>query len=262
MPAESKIKPFFLLWEVSKGHRFFYILSFVFMLLFVFCGFLLPQAIRFVVDRVIGGESAAAVIPWCPRTSSGFLSLSGPMETLLFAGFLVAGIAFVEGTCGFIYHKSLALGSERLIKCLRDRLYSHIQYLPYEWHVKIQTGDIIQRCTSDVETVRGFISNQLTEIVRAVALVIFAYSILFPMNLSMALISFSFLPVIFLYSFFFLQKASDRFLEADEGEGQLLAIAQENFTGVRVVRAFGRERYEVDRFDNQNRLFSGLWIKL
>jgi ATP-binding cassette subfamily B protein len=149
-----------------------------------------------------------------------------------------------------------------MMKRLRDMLYSHIQFLPYEWHVAIQTGDIIQRCTSDVEVVRGFVSSQLTEIIRAVGLVVFAYGFLFPINSFMAFASLSFLPVILVYSFVFLRSSAERFLAADEAEGELLTIAQENFTGVRVVRAFGRERYEVDRFDRQNRRYAVLWMKL
>jgi ATP-binding cassette subfamily B protein len=239
-------------------------MAFVFMMISVCCNFLLPQAIRFVVDGVVGGLPASGV-PLIPRLLAlfGFAGdAQGLRENLLFTGVLVVLVAAIGGVFNFLHHFCLAKSSEGMTKRLRDMLFSHIQYLPYKWHVDIQAGDIIQRCTADVEVVRGFVSSQLTEIVRAVGLVIFAYSFLFPINTPMALASFAFLPVIFLYSFVFLQRAAERFLAADEAEGQLLAIAQENFTGVRVVRAFGRERYEVDRFDRQNRHYSGLWMKL
>jgi ATP-binding cassette subfamily B protein len=134
--------------------------------------------------------------------------------------------------------------------------------LPYKWHIEVQTGDIIQRCTSDVEIVRSFVSAHIIEIARAIVLVVFAYGILFRIDAALSLVSFAFLPLIFLYSFIFLRKSAHRFLQADEAEGQLLAIAQENFTGVRVVRAFGRESHEVDKFGRQNEIFSNLWVKL
>jgi ATP-binding cassette subfamily B protein len=162
----------------------------------------------------------------------------------------------------FLYRWTLAKGSEGVIRRLRDRLYSHIQSLPYEWHVKIQTGDVIQRCTSDVDVVKNFVANQLMEMARTTVLVTLAYSLLFPMNWRMALASILFLPVIFAYSFLFLRKVASRFLEADEAEGYLLSIAQENLTGVRVVRAFGRERHEASRFDKQNHVFANLWMRL
>jgi ATP-binding cassette subfamily B protein len=233
------------------------------MLLSVFCGFLLPQTVRFVVDGVIGGiNSPVPVISWLADISGGALDAGRMRGNLAWAGVLVVGVAALGGVLTFAYHQCLAMSSEGLTRRLRERVYSHIQRLPYEWHVGIQTGDIVQRCTSDVEVVRGFVNTQLTEIVRVVALVVFAYSILFPMNFQMALASFVFLPVILFYSFVFLKSAAVRFLAADEAEGQLLSMAQENFTGVRVVRAFGRERYEVDRFDGQNRLYSNLWMRL
>ncbi|MDR1944274.1 MAG: ABC transporter ATP-binding protein/permease [Synergistaceae bacterium] len=259
MPAEEKKHPFLLLWEVSRGFRALYIVSFISMLLSVFCGFMLPQVIRLVVDGLAGDAPEVSGIPAFFGLAR---SLHGLRDNLLLAGALVIAVAAAGGVCSFIYRKSLAMSAEGLIKRLRDTLYSHIQYLPFEWHVSVQTGDIIQRCTSDVEIVRGFVSSQLTEIVRVTALVVFAYSIMLKMNFPMTLASFSFLPVISLYSYVFLRKASARFLAADEAEGALLAIAQENFTGVRVVRAFGREKFEVDRFDRQNRLYSGLWMRL
>jgi ATP-binding cassette subfamily B protein len=233
------------------------------MLLSVFCGLLLPQTVRFVVDCVIGGKSSSApVISWLADVSGGVLGAERMRGNPAWAGVLVVGVAALGGVLSFVHHQCLAMSSEGLTRRLRERVYSHIQRLPYEWHVSIQTGDIVQRCTSDVEVVRGFMATQLTEIVRALALVVFAYSILFPMNFQMALASFVFLPVIFIYSFAFLKSAAARFLAADEAEGQLLAMAQENFTGVRVVRAFGRERYEVERFDAQNRRYSNLWMRL
>jgi ATP-binding cassette subfamily B protein len=249
---------------MSYGGRAVYLIAVISMLISMLCSFLLPQVIRFVVDSVIGGMPADDV-PVVPTLLS-WLGVNGDAakarRELALAGAFVIGVAAFNGVCGYIYHKALAMSSEGIIERLRDRLYSHIQSLPYEWHIGIQTGDIIQRCTSDVEVVRNFVFNQLIEIARAIALVVFAYSLLFPMNFTMSFASLAFLSVIFLYSFVFLSKTAERFLVVDEAEGQLLAIAQENFTGVRVVRAFGRERHEVDRFGTQNELYADLWVKL
>jgi ATP-binding cassette subfamily B protein len=241
-----------LLWRFSSGSRALYAVSFALMLFSVFCGFLLPQVIRVVVDAVGGAGAEGAVFSFSP--------LSRWDRTL--AGLSVMGIAAVGGVSRFLHQKTLAMASEGLIKRLRDALFSHILFLPFEWHVGAQTGDIVQRCTSDVEVVRGFVAVQLVEIVRAAALVVFAYSMLFPVNAVLSLASFAWLPVVFFYSLFFLRRVSADFLEADEAEGRLLSIAQENFTGVRVVRAFGRERYEAERFDRQNRHYADLWVRL
>jgi ATP-binding cassette subfamily B protein len=249
---------------MSRGFRGLYLIAFAAMLVSMFSNFLLPQVIRFVVDNVAGGMPLSDM-----PALSALLDLAGASESVdflrahrAFIGLMVLAVSVSSGAFSFAYKRALSIASEGLVKGLRDRLFAHIQVLPYEWHIGIQTGDIIQRCTSDVEIVRNFVSNQLIEIIRAVVMVAFAYGILFPMNLPLSVASFAYLPIIFCYSFVFLRRATDRFLETDEAEGQLLAIAQENFTGVRVVRAFGRERYEVDRFDRQNRLFADLWMRL
>lgn len=258
---KKEYTPFSLLWSISRGSRMLYLLSFAFMFGGVFCGFLLPQIIRFVVDSVVGDLSVPD-LPVAGELVALFGGVQALRNGLAAVGLIIIAVAAAQGACNYIYRRSIAIGAESLIKRMRDRLYEHIQYLPYSWHSGIQTGDIIQRCTSDVEIVRNFAFNQLAEMVRAVVLVVFAYSILFPMNPALAVSSFVFLPVISVYSFVFLKKVSERFLAADEAEGKLLAIAQENFTGVRVVRAFGQERREADRFSEQNTLFASLWMKL
>jgi ATP-binding cassette subfamily B protein len=258
-----KKHPIKLLLELFAGSGVLYLIACVSLLLTVACNFLLPQIIRFLVDSVNGvSESEMPAVAKLVRLAgidSRFYDLRGGLAR---AGLLVVSVAFVGGIFNFTYRRALSAGAEGLVKRLRDRIYSHIQQLPFEWHTTVQTGDIVQRCTSDVDIVRNFASNQIIEIGRAVILVVFAYGILFPMNFTMAAASFAFIPVVFLYSLTFLKKASVHFLAADEAEGQLLAIAQENFSGVRVVRAFGRERYEADRFAAQNAHFAELWMKL
>lgn len=249
------------LWSLSRGSRLLYLCAFVFMVLTVITNFLLPQVIRYVVDNVIGGAQetdipfVSTLIDWI----GGNEVLKQNLWLILILG---GALGLAYGLFNLCYRGSLAMGAEGMIKRLRDNLFTHIQHLPYSWHVEIQTGDIIQRCTSDVDVVRNFITNQILDMVRTVILVTLGYTLLFPMNFPMALASFAFLPVIFIYSFVFLSRVSKRFMDADMAEGQLMSIAQENFNGVRVVRAFGRERHEVDRFDKQNHHFANLWMRL
>ena len=138
----------------------------------------------------------------------------------------------------------------------------HIQYLPFAWHKNNPTGDIIQRCTSDVDVIRQFVCNQLVEVVRTVFLIVLYLCIMFTMNLRLSLISALFIPIVGLSSGVFYKKISGRFQAADEAEGDLTTCAQENLTAVRVVRAFGRERYEEEKFNGKNQRFSQLWIRL
>ena len=263
MPSKNKKSSYSLLRQLFYGSRLLYFAAFVFMVLSVICNFLMPQLVRFVADNLFENDASANhAIPVVQQ----LLRLVG-CSTLNTAnmprvGFLVVFIAIMGGVFQFTYKKSLSVGAEGIIKRLRDRLYKHIQYLPYEWHIRIQTGDIIQRCTADVEIVRNFLANQMMEMLRTLILVTCAYVLLFPMNFTMAMASFLFLPIIFVYSFVFMRMTSNRFLLADEADGLLLSVAQENFTGVRVVRAFGRERHEVDRFDRQNLHSLNSWVRV
>jgi ATP-binding cassette subfamily B protein len=222
---------------------------------------LTPQIIRVAVDSVLGEQT-----PELPEFVLSLLPLeqlrSDPLRALWLCAGAVAVCAGLRGVCTYGYRVNLAKGSEGFVKNLRDGLYRHIQRLSFQWHTAHSTGDIIQRCTSDVDVIRNFVCNQLVEVVRTVFLIVLYLSIMFSMNVKLALVSLAFLPIVGLSSGVFYQMISARFKDADEAEGDLTTCAQENLTGVRVVRAFGRERFEVDRFNEKNQIFSTLWIRL
>lgn len=119
------------------------------------------------------------------------------------------------------------------MKSIRDTLYHHTQYLPFSWHVQHQTGEIIQRCTSDVEVIRNFVCRQLPEVFRICFLIILYLGIMFSMNVPITLAAAAFFPVIIGYSAFFHSRIGKRFQDADEAEGALSSTVQENLTGVR-----------------------------
>lgn len=104
--------------------------------------------------------------------------------------------------------------------------------------------------------------NQLVEVVRTVFLIILYLVIMFRMNVRLSFVALAFIPIVGLSSGVFYRRISGRFQAADEAEGDLTTCAQENLTGVRVVRAFGRERFETDRFCEKNEKFASLWIRL
>ncbi|MCQ2452537.1 MAG: ABC transporter ATP-binding protein/permease, partial [Oscillospiraceae bacterium] len=157
---------------------------------------------------------------------------------------------------------ALARGTEGFILRLRNSLFRHVQYLPFSWHTDNLTGDIIQRCTSDVETTRNFIEKQLIELIRTILLLLAAFLIMFTLDTVMALVCGIFVPIIVLYSVLFYRRAYKKFMACDEAEGDLMVKVQENLTGVRVVRAFGREAYEMDTFDEKNNIYAQKWLDM
>ncbi len=222
---------------------------------------LTPQVIGLTVDSVLGDLD--------PRLPTGLLGLlrwdalrAAPGRALWIAAAAVLLTALLRGLCTFGQRTELARGSEGFVKSIRDDLYRHIQFLSFAWHKANPTGDIIQRCTSDVDVIRNFVCNQLIEVFRTVFLIVLYVSIMLRMNARLTCVALVFIPIVGLSSGVFYRKISSRFQAADEAEGELTTCAQENLTGVRVVRAFGRERFEEDKFREKNERFSRLWIRL
>ena len=222
---------------------------------------LIPQIVRVTVDSVLGTEK-----PQLPAALAGALPIetlrADPAMALVWAAGAVVLFAVLRGFAIFGQRLFLARGSEGFVKGIRDELFSHIQRLPFAWHTAHQTGEMIQRCTSDVEVVRTFVCTQLVEVIRTVILVAVYLYAMFSMNVKLSLVSLAFIPVVALSSGLFYGRIAARFKVADEAEGELTTMVQENLTGVRVVRAFGRESFELGKFNEKNDRFSELWIKL
>ena len=204
-----------------------------------------PQIFRFSIDQVLGGNEY------------GFLR-----ERLWIPGLAVVGVAALSGISLFVSRMCTSRAGENFAKNMRDSLFAHVQRLPMSWHDKNQTGDIIQRCTSDVEVIRNFVVTQLLEVFRTVFLIGISFAMMFGMNRKMSLVVLLFVPVVAGYSAVFYRLIARRFTKADEAEGELSTVVQENATGVRVVRAFGREHFEMERFREKNEAFARMWIRL
>lgn len=178
---------------------------------------------------------------------------------------LIAMLLFSAGGGVFNYFQKLAAAkaSDGICKRMKDQLYDHIQrlnnrYLDHD----TQTGDLVQRCTSDVETTRIFLAAHVVEIGRAVILVITVLPIMLSMHVGLTIASMALLPVIILYSYLYIKKVKHLFTEVDEAEGRLTSVVQENITGIRVVRAFGRHDFEIEKFEKPNTEYRNSSLKL
>lgn len=235
-----------------RGTRLKYIGSIVTVIIAVGVAFISPLLLSEIIDSVIGNARPLEL----PGVLQTWVDARGGREFLannmwILAAVLIA-INIVNGVVMFLRGKWTAQASESIAEKMRNRLYRHLQTLPYDYHVKAATGDLIQRCTSDVETVRRFLSGQLVEIFRAVFMLVIALIIMLRMNVTMTFASLILVPALFAYGMVFFKLTMRRFRETDEAEGRMSAVLQENLTGVRVVRAFGRERFEVEKFNRVN----------
>ena len=252
--TKSGLLGFFL-----KGSILLFVISILSSLIVTFINVVIPQIIGFAIDSVIGEEPAEGVFAW-------FAGIFGGVQQLKDAIWIVALVIIVLALVMAVFQYCVTYFNHRanqtLMRGMRNKLFSHIQRLPLKWHVAHQTGDIIQRCTSDADAISNFISNQLTSLFRIIIMVVLSLTLMFLMDVELALIAAAFIPLLLAYSLVFYSKAGKSFKKCDEEEGVLSTYAQENLTGVRVVRAFGRERYERDKFEKQNIYYTGLWVHI
>ncbi|MCI9097425.1 MAG: ABC transporter ATP-binding protein [Lachnospiraceae bacterium] len=250
-----------LILDFLRGSIKYFVISILSALCVTGLDMLSPQLIRTTVDGILGDNELKLPEFLMNRIASvggvGYLR-----DRLWLIGGLLVIMALFSVAFRYLFMLFNARGAESLVETMRNRLFSHIQRLPFSWHMQNQTGDIIQRCTSDVDMVKNFVSEQLTSVFRIVILIILSLFFMFSMNPRLTLVALASIPIIIAYSAYFHSKIGRQFMICDENEGILSTIAQENLTGVRVVRAFGREKYEKDRFEKQNNIYTNLWIKL
>ena len=225
--------------------------AFIATIMMVIIGFLTPLLLSEIVDSILGSE---------PFTMPDFLM--NPINALGGRDFLrqnlwIPALALilmniVNGVFTFIKGRSSAIASENIARKLRNDLYRHLQHLPFAYHVKAQAGELIQRCTSDVDTIRRFLAVQVMEVVNTVLMVVIAMSILLPRSVPITLYSLILVPPLFCFATWFFKMVHKSFEVADEADGVLNAVLQENLSGVRVVRAFGQQEREVEKFDRVN----------
>lgn len=145
---------------------------------------------------------------------------------------------------------------------LRNRLYDHIQYLPFSYHDHAQSGQLISRCIEDVRSIERFAGSSIAELVRFVFLSFGILFVMFSVNPKLAIISL--LPIIplILMTSSFGTKIGKLFFAVDSAVGEVSNRLQENVTGVQVVRAFARENYETVRFEKANKEVFTTWVKV
>lgn len=162
------------------------------------------------------------------------------------------GLAVIQGGFTFLSGKMTAYSTEGIILRLRNYLFDHIQRLPFTYHDHTKTGELVQRCTSDVDTIRRFFSEQAIEVGRVLMLFGINFATLFSINARLACLSIISFPIVFIVSSFFTRKIHYAYEAHQEQEGVLSATLQENLTGVRVVKAFARQEFEMAKFNREN----------
>ncbi len=234
-----------------KTKKIKYIMSFISVGIAAILMLINPLIIKTTIDSIIGDEPMNLPGPIINLVESNVNSKIF-ISNLWLPALLILFITILRG--GFLYLKGkwAAEGAEEFARNLRNELFEHLQYLDFNYHIRKDTGDLIQRSTSDLDTIRRFLSIQLVEVGRAFFMLTTVLIIMLSLDLYMTLISMMVVPIIFVFAYVFFKKVKVAFKASDEAEARLSTVIQENLTGVRVVKAFAKQPYEKVKFDKKN----------
>jgi ATP-binding cassette, subfamily B, bacterial len=254
-------RPLKVLWRAMAGVRPVFALAFACVILAALASLVDPLVIRFTLDAVLAKQAVS--LP--PGLARALDALGGPSylaRNLWICALALLGSSLVNALFSFLRSNLSAVAAERTTKNLRDRLAAHLDALPASYFGSASAGDLIQRSTSDMDTVRRFLATQVEEVGRALALLALTVVMMASIDLPMTLVSVPVIPAVFAFSYLFFRKIQKAFTVSDEAEAALTQVLDENLHGIRVVRAFARESFEIERFDARNRRFTGETRKL
>ncbi|MEO7415088.1 MAG: ABC transporter ATP-binding protein [Opitutaceae bacterium] len=252
-----------ILWSLLRGFRLRYGLAFSCLVAATVLNYVVPLVGSATIDYAV---SSQAVGPATPKLIARLLDLLGGTDYLRthlwIAPLAMVLLAAASGVFTYLKGWQASLASDGIARRLKNELYNHLNHLPASHHDRANTGDLVQRCTSDVETLRQFLATQVMEIGNAFILAATALPLLLSLSGPMTLVSFALIGPIILYGYFYFRKVKHVFAEVDEAEGALTAVIQENLTGIRVVRAFARHEFERAKFAAPNARFRDRNLRL
>ena len=255
-PTSTKTQalwPLFL--TISAGFRSPLLMALLAMIASFALLFTVPMITRSMLDRLTG-EAPDTYLTWLQNFMPSGLSDDHALYLQLgLSGILIVLCTALAGYFVYLRGKQIAAAAEGMARRLRDTLMNHLNHLPIAFHHQADTGDLIQRCTSDIETFRVFVSGQIIEIGRAVLMLLIVTPILLSLDVTMTGVALITMPLLLLSAVLFFNRVKAMFLEVDEAEASLTTVLQENLTGIRVVRAFARQDFEAEKFGRANARF-------
>lgn len=255
----TNIHPMRALWGYTKGERALFVLGFLLLLAELLLSFVSPLVLSVTIDSVLG--SIPLNTPWY---FTWIMNLSGGISYIKthiwVMSVLMVIMAALSGLLSFLRPTILNSAAFSINERLFARFYDHVQRLPYSYLVSANTGDLLQRATSDMHTIRKFYRNQCLDFLRTLFLVVIGFFLMASLNLPLTIIAFLPFPVIVAFSLFFVPKIDKVAEKYEAQDGHLHSVIQENITGKRVVQAFGRGSFEKEKLEKENKKYRILAI--
>jgi len=228
------------------------IVAYVCLILSTVVDLIAPELIRRVIDCSLPTDASAATT--CPAAGD-------PMDLVKFAALLIVGLTVFKGVFLFGQQYLAEYGAQATAYDIRNELYKHLQRLSFSWHDRAQSGAIMARATSDVEQLRWFTGRSFLQLAQFVCLGFGITLVLFLTNWKLAIVSMLMLPFLFRTVMSYSQNVRPMFQQIQEELSVLAAIVQENLAGSRVVKAFAREPYQIEKFDKQNNFLLNEYLR-
>jgi ATP-binding cassette subfamily B protein len=265
------------LWAVTRGRRARYLSAILAMALSNLFMFGAPLVAKYAIDAIVVSEAAGAggagAVAAAGAGANGWPAGPGAAGAWLASALRALGIepsltvflwlsalailllTAAGGAFQYVRGRLSATASESIARSLREALYGRLHRLDAAFYDEADTGDLVQRCSSDVETLRVFLSVDVVEIGRALLLVLTVMPILFWLDSGLAVAALALMPLLTVFAYVFFKKVKRVFEVTDAAEGEMTAVLQENLTGIRVVRAFARQGFEIEKFARKNATF-------
>ena len=211
-----------------------------------------PQFIKYVFDNILEQKDSVNTLP---SFIINFFNSFEPIKSVIIVAVTLVVFQIVRGGLMLLNGYLKGVYAEGISLNMRNKLFRHIGNLSYSYHNNVDSGDLIQRCTSDIETIKGFLSNQLPQILYIFASLISGAVQMASINVGIMLITLCVIPINFIASAIYFKYVSKKFDEIEKVEANMITCIEENVNGARVVKAFANELEEIEKFDKKNTVY-------
>jgi ATP-binding cassette subfamily B protein len=236
--------------QFTKGYRRYFVLALLFTIFLGASRAAFPLLVGYIVDTVLQGLPSALPL-WIHER----LVQTDVNRHLMLSALALAGFAVLRGLAMIAAGVTRAFFSEGLARSMRNRSYHHLNHLSYKYHKNADTGDLIQRSTTDIDTIRKFFYEDLFSFLWVVSMAVLIIITMFLTNVMLAFLSVIIIPITITLSVVFFTRLETVFKTVEQSESALTTTVQENLNGVRVVKAFNRELFEIEKFKTKNNTY-------
>lgn len=235
-----------IMYKMTEGFRKHYVLTFVMMFFNIALNLLLSYFNAILIDVLSSSETTGHLQVLLLSILGGKEYLKDHLWILAIA---IVSTGLISATIAAVRHSLRGWISTQIGRRTQNKLFHHVERLPFESLKKMQSGDIIQTCTRDEEVLRRFVIFEVSMIVYTFMLVSISFAFLFDISYKLALTAIAILPFMMIYSFFFVRVVKKKYRISDESEAKLTAKIEENIRGTRTVKAYNNEKLEIDNFE-------------